>query len=261
MSFPPLTTSPLEKTHMYLRKQSLDALDIEHLADLQSEDFSRGVDQLNLQVYSSWLLPQLVAYFGSWKLLADGKATLKHNCKTKHDQVLYRLTRLRRSQLIKNQTQNPEYAQLTPLILLGFKRHQGFSYEQFREFEGLNLLLEPALHEALVLDELPQLSVDRLLQIRQQGLVYMTGKQVGQTRPPESTWKLYGIQGTEIGSIPALAQTILAQIWLAHPKHRRPTMILDLNDWDNQPQPLVDGEVFAQPKPQLKTGWTAPWLE
>jgi hypothetical protein len=245
---------------MYLRKQSLDALELDHLADLPPEDFSRSVDQLNLQVYSSWLLPQLVAHFGNWKLLGDGKSTVKHNCVGKHNIALYRLSMLRRSQLIKNQTQNPEYAQLTPLILLGLKRHQGFSYEQLRELPGLNYLLEPQLHEALVLDQLPQLSRTRLLEIRQQGLVYMTGKQVGQTRPAESTWKLYGIQGTEIGGIPTLAQTILAQIWLAHPKHRRASMILDLNDWDQMPEPLIDGEVVVQPK-TAAASWEKPWLD
>jgi hypothetical protein len=87
----------------------------------------------------------------------------------------------------------------------------------------------------------------------------MTGKQVGQTRPAESTWKLYGIQGTEIGGIPTLAQTILAQIWLAHPKHRRASMILDLNDWDAMPEPLIDGEVVVQPK--AVAGWEKPWLD
>ena len=174
--------------------------------------------------------------------------------------MLFRSCMLRRSQLIKNQTQNPEYAQLTPLILLGLKRHQGFSYEQLRDFSGLNYLLEPQLYEALVLDELPQLSRDRLLQIRHQGLVYMTGKQAGQTRQAESTWKLYGIQGTELGNIPALAQTILAQIWLAHPKHRRSTMILDLNDWDNMPEPLIDGEVLPKAT-AVSNSWEKPWLD
>ena len=245
---------------MYIRKQSLDALELDHLADLPPEDFSRAVDQLNLQVYSSWLLPQLVAHFGSWKLQQCGKTTVKYNCRSKHSIVLYRLCMLRRSQLIKNQTQNPDYAQLTPLILLGLKRHQGFSYEQLRDFSGLNYLLEPQLYEALVLDELPQLSRDRLLQIRHQGLVYMTGKQAGQTRQAESTWKLYGIQGTELGNIPALAQTILAQIWLAHPKHRRTTMILDLNDWDNMPEPLIEGEVLPKAT-AISSSWEKPWLD
>jgi len=244
---------------MYLRKQSLDALDLDHLADLSPENFSKAVDELNLQAYSSWLLPQLVAHFGTWKLQQCGKTTVKYNCVGKHNIVLYRLAMLRRSQLIKNQTQTPEYAQLTPLILLGLKRHQGFSYEQFRDFSGLNYLLEPQLYEALVLEEMPQLTNTRLLEIRQQGLTYMTGKNAGQTRQAESTWKLYGIQGTEIGRLPTLTQTILAQIWLAHPKHRRNTMILNLNDWDSQPEPLIEGEVLPAAKPV--PGWPRPWLD
>ena len=36
---------------------------------------------------------------------------------------------------------------------------------------------------------------------------------------------------------------MVAQIWLAHPKHRCGDMILDPNDWDNMPQPLIDVDV------------------
>jgi len=86
-----------------------------------------------------------------------------------------------------------------------------------------------------------------LLAIREQGLVYRTGPKAGQTRNPESTWQLYSIQDTELGSQTKLLQSILCQIWLAHPRNRRSTMILDPHDWDNIPQPLVDTQVLAQP--------------
>jgi hypothetical protein len=38
---------------------------------------------------------------------------------------------------------------------------------------------------------------------------------------------------------------MLTQCWLAHPQHRKPTMIVDPNNWDNQPSPLVT-EVFSK---------------
>lgn len=230
---------------MYIRKQDIYTLDIEHWAELGSDQFSEHVDNSNLCNYSSWLLPQLVAHFGRWKLYSTGRETVVKNTVSNLDRVLYRLTRVRRSLLIKNQTQQPEYGQLTPLILLALKRHHGYSYEQFREFDGLQWLLEPLLYDSLVANDPPQLSQDRLLAIRQQGLAYKTGPKAGQQRNPESTWQLYGIGDTELGDQTKLLQSMLCQIWLAHPKHRRETMILDPQDWDNMPQMLVDAELLT----------------
>jgi len=247
---------------MRLRKQELAALDLETLANLDENSFAKTIKAMNLDNYSTWMMPQLVSIFGQWRLQSTGKATILENCKNDFEKACWRLTRVRRSQLVKNQTQQPEYGQFTPLILLGFKRMQGYSYEQFRELPGLDLLLEPDLYEAIVLDQPPQVTKSRLLEIRQQGLVYKTGPKTGETRPAESTWQLYGIQDTELGNYPKLTQTVLTQCWLAHPKHRRQTMILDLNDWDHMPEPLI--EMPIEPKPavtQTSKPTGLPWLD
>jgi hypothetical protein len=247
---------------MIIRKQDIYTLDIEHWADLPQEEFLAQVEGANLHNYSTWLLPQLVAHFGRWRLYSCGRETITKNTHNLLDRVFYRLTRIRRSSLIKNQTQQPEYGQLTPLILLGFRQAQGYSYEQFRELEGLNWLLEPLLYESLVEHQPPQLSVERLLAIRQQGLVYRTGPKAGTSRNPESTWQLYSIADTELGTQTKLLQSMLCQIWLAHPKHRRATMILDPQDWDVMPQPLVDGVVLASTTTTKKStvvGEPMPW--
>lgn len=246
---------------MRLRKQELAALDLEDLANLPEADFLRRVEAMNLYNYASWMMPQLVAVFGGWRLLGDGKTTVLENCRTDFQRACWRLSRLRRSYLVKNQTQQPDYGQFTPLLLLGFKRHQGYSYEQFRELPGLELLLEPELLSTLVQDQLPQLNRDRILEIREQGLAYKTGPKAGTTRLAESTWQLYGIQDTELGAYPKLLQTMITQCWLAHPKHRRPGMILDPWDWDNLPQPLIDQPLPQTPtKPKLATSGL-PWLD
>jgi hypothetical protein len=237
---------------MIIRKQDIYTLDVEHWLPLGQEEFLAEVTSANLHNYSSWLLPQLVAHFGRWQLYSTGRETVAKNTHNDLDKVLYRLSRVRRSLLIKNQTQQPEYGQLTPLILCGFKQAHGYSYEQFRELEGLEWLLEPQLYEALVKHDPPHLTQDRLLKIREQGLVYRTGPKAGQTRNPESTWQLYSIQDTELGEQTKLLQSMLCQIWLAHPKHRRQTMILDPHDWDKMPQPLVDTQLLAQPKTASK---------
>jgi len=250
---------------MHIRKQDIYALDIEHWDEYDNDQFLEIVENSNLCNHSSWLMPQLVAHFGRWRLHANGKDTIVKNCVTALDRVLYRLTRIRRSLLIKNQTQLPEYGQLTPLILLGFKRHQGYSYEQFRELDGLKWILEPLLYESLH-DNIPQVTNNRLLEIRQQGLIYKTGTKAGTSRNPESTWQLFNIGDTELGTSTKLLQSMLCQIWLAHPKHRRETMILDPNDWDSLPAPLIDTQPLATTsKPRgvaVARNWPdLPWID
>ena len=240
---------------MRLRKQELYALDLEDLADLDEQQFQSNIEARNLSNYSSWVLPQLVSIFGQWRLSSCGKTTVRENCKNDFQKACWRLTRVRRSLLIKNQTQQPEYGQFTPLILLGFKRMQGLSYEQFRPLANLEFLVEPDLLEAITPIP-PQLEKNRLLEIRQQGLVYKTGAYQGKQRQAESTWQLYGIQDTELGGYPKLTQTMLTQCWLAHPKHRRQTMILDLENWDRLPEPLVEMPI----EPVTKTS-NLPWLD
>jgi len=231
---------------MRLHKQDLSALGLDKLANLSINDVANWAKQQNFSNYSSWMLPQLVSIFGQWKLYSCGKTTLQENCKNDFLRGCWALTRIARSQLIKNQTKEPEYGTLTPLILLGFKRMQGYSYEQFRELPGLEWLLEPALYDALILKENPsKLTKERLLAIRQQGLIYRTGPKAGTTRDSTSTWQLYGIQDTELGYLPKVTQTIMCQIWLAHPQHRRETMILDLDDWDYIPESIIESELFT----------------
>jgi len=228
---------------MIIQKQQLNSLDIADWSELSDEDFSSCVESANLSNYSSWLLPQLVAHFGNWQKAATGLETVVNNCQTKHQRSLYRLARVRRSLLIKNQTKQPEYGQLTPLILLGFRRNQNFSYESWRGYTGLEWLVEPDLLQTMHSQQ-PQLTVARILEIREQGLTYRSGTYVGTQRNPLSTWQLYGIQDTEFGDLPKLQQAQLAQIWLAHPKHRRETMVLTSSNWDEMPPPIISDELF-----------------
>lgn len=231
---------------MHLQKQQLIALDIASWANLSDEDFLEKVNRHQLSNYHTWLLPQLVAHFGTWTVLENGLDTVRHNCQSDHDRSLWRLTRLRRSELIKQQTKYPTYAQLTPLILLGQLRHSGTSYSWWQNYPGLEWILEPALYAATRATT-PVLDTNRLLAIREQGLVYRTGKLAGTGRNPQSTHQLYGIQDTELGSLDKLQQTITLQCWLAHPGLRCETMILDTDNWSNIPQPLITTELFPQP--------------
>ena len=112
---------------------------------------------MQLSHLQSWLLPQLVAWYGSWTLVYDSQsnydclATVKHNCSDPKSRAFYMLSRVKRSLLVAQQTKTPDYASLTPLILMGLKRMQGINYETFRGSTGLQYLLEPVSYTHLTL--------------------------------------------------------------------------------------------------------------
>lgn len=261
---------------LQLRKQSITELPHNLIATMTEVELSDFCEKNKLNRYESWLLPQLVAAFGSWTLVkAEGKPdvrlTLKHNCEGSLEaQAYWRLSRVPRQMLVTKQIAVAEYATLTPLILAGFKRMQGVAYESWRDCAGLDYVVEPRLFEAVALDgDLPNLGSERLLEIRTQGLTTRSGKSAGQLKNAETTWSLNGISDTELGHLPKLTQSILTQIWLAHPVHRHNLMILDPQNWDRMPEPLIAPTIFKQPvkesaaldpKPNQSTKSLLPWM-
>jgi hypothetical protein len=262
---------------MLFKKQELHSIDFTPTYNQSVETFEAWCESHELSHLYGWLLPQLVAWFGTWTLVKDASgeidclATIRQNCPDPQSRAFYTLSRIKRSVLVANQTRSPDYATLTPLILMGQKRMAGVSYETWRTATNLSWILEPRLYSALVLE--PEvlgaacsLGSDRLIQIRDQGLLARTGTKAGQMKPAKSTWSLTGIQDTELGSLPKITQTILTQCWLAHPESRTPYMILDLQNWDAMPQPLLTNDIFkavpaAVPstKPVKETANLMPW--
>lgn len=250
---------------MYLKKQDLSELNYKELVSLTDAELSE-FSQKHLQPHFLWLLPQLVANFGSWTLVEtagqiDIKATLQQNVgQDPKQQVLWKLTRIPRSDLVRSQVGFPEYATFTPIILMGFKRYQGVQYERWRGLDHLEWILEPKLLEAICVDY-SDLGSDELLDIRTQGLMNKTGQKAGTLKPPESTWSLTGVKDTKLGHLPKLTQTMLCQIWIAHPSKRTHYMILDPKNWDNMPEPIISAEIFQpQDTKQTKQTNTLPWL-
>lgn len=254
---------------LQLKKLHIEELPLKEIATMCEQELEAWCDKNQLNRMGSWLLPQLVAHFGSWQLVKSGgkpdvKLTLKQNCE--HNlaaQACWRLSRIPRTCLLTKQVAIPEYAVLTPLVLAGFKRMQGVSYESWRGCNNLEYILEPRLFEAATA-VCPDLGSERLLQLRSQGLMTRSGKTAGQLKPAESTWSLTGIQDTEIGHLPKLTQTMLAQIWLAHPQHRNSLMILDPNNWDRMPEPLIATTIFKAAEkevtPKTKPVEHLPWM-
>jgi len=257
---------------MLFRKQEINSLDFTGTEHLDVAGWETWCESMQLSHLHQWLLPQLVAWYGSWTLVLDEHsnydclATVKRNCSDPKSRAFYMLSRVKRSLLVPIMTKSPDYGTLTPLILMGLKRMQGINYETFRSSTGLQYLLEPRLLDALVLDSadlevVDGLGSDRLLEIQKQGLTTKSGKTAGSIKPAKSTWSLSGIQDTEIGHLPKLTQTILTQCWLAHPELRTPYMILDLQNWDSMPQPLVTNDIFkaVQTQPKQELADVLPW--
>jgi hypothetical protein len=251
---------------MLFKKCEIHSLNFMGTEALTMEGWETWAESNDLSHFSSWIMPQLVAWYGSWTLAYDSLgsidclATVRNNCPDPQSRAFYMLSRMKRSLLVASQTKSPDYATLTPLILMGQKRMRGVNYETWRTAKDLSWILEPRLYEAVMLDpEVAEtccnLGSDRLIEIRDQGLLARTGKYAGSKKPAKSTWSLTGIQNTEIGSLPKITQTILTQCWLAHPESRTPYMILDLQNWDNMPAPLITNDIFKAPavQPQQPT--------
>lgn len=249
---------------MRITKQDITELDLKSINSMTDTELEQFCESNKLSHFAGWLLPQMVAHFGSWTLAytsagnIDVLATLKQNVGTDPKlQAIWKLSRVKRSLLIPIMSKAPDYGTLTPLILMGLKRMQNISYQSWRGLPNLEYVLESRLLEALDLnaDDLDicrSLGSDRLLELRDQGLLQRSGAKAGQSKKPESTWSLTGMAGTEIAHLPKLTQTMLTQIWLAHPSLRTPYMILDPNNWDNLPAPLLTPDIFKAPEIELK---------
>lgn len=230
--------------------------------DSQLEDLAKTH---HLTTYNSWMLPQIAAYYGNWRLvrkdnLVDAIATARENIVTDYDIGLWRVvTKLKRGSLVKSQV-NPEFASysaLVPLILMGIKKFQGVKYSHWNILENCPLidsnLLQAMLWQPdeshLEMDLLPNeiaygLGSTRLLELRETGLTIKSGLRMGTQQSPTSAWCLRGMQNTELAKAPKLVGTMLTQIWVANPSLRTEYMVLEPNNWDLMPDPLVAGTIF-----------------
>lgn len=234
------------------------------LNDSQLEDLAKSHF---LTAFNSWMLPQIAAHYGNWDLVfnAEGKvdpnATAKKNISSPWDIGLWKVcTRLKRGSLVKSQI-NPEFASysaLVPLILMGAKKYKGVLYNSW-DITPTTKLVDKNLLEAMLwqpddshsdyLDMVPgevryNLGSERLIELRTQGLQVKSGPKKGSYLNPQSAWCLRGMQGTELAKAPKLVGTMLCQIWVAHPSLRTEYMILDPNNWDWMPPPLVTQDIF-----------------
>ena len=232
-----------------LRKQHIDEFDFAQYAE--APDLEALAERDGLTNYNTWMLPQILAHYGSWRLVKNDQGqvlpqeTAKQNITEPWHMGLWRVvTRLKRGSLVKLQGSpiGVNYSSLVPIILAGAKRYQNVAYSRWQLTPDTKLVHQELL-EAMFCDY-PDLGSERLLEIREQGLTIKSGAKAGSVQKATSKWTLTGIQDTELHGLPKLAVTMLAQIWVANPSLRTELMILDPKNWDVMPKPLVDSEIF-----------------
>jgi len=203
----------------------------------------------------SWgvkLLDQIVAEFSKHKLndlgskgTISGLQYLKDNLdpKSERDMGIYRFIMMdgRSSYLDKMSTgEAKKYCTLVPLILYAHKLYNGIDYSRW-ERETLHYVVNEALCEAM-LTEIPELSTERLLELRAMGLM-----SAGKSRSATTTYSLYHLGDTELREFNSLVKIMLCQTWAAHPSNRTKYMVLDPMKWDSLPTPLIDSNIFKLP--------------
>jgi hypothetical protein len=212
----------------------------------------------------NWLPHQLLAYFGTWTAVVDdtGKysAPLTWDANTRARGDYYALgsallATSTRTNFFKDAPKgNQQYKSvinpLVPIILAGFKKFQGINYSEWNPV-GLETLLDPELAK-LVGVTVPELSHSELIALRNTALTDKEGARAGIPNNPATCTKLNHLGDTAIGHLPKLAKYMALQTWAAHPSNRNEYMILDPNNWDAIPEPLVSKDIFL-PKPLQAT--------
>jgi hypothetical protein len=250
------------------KKYSIETLPHCELVKLTDAQLTEWCDTNNVYAHHAWLLPQIVARMSNWTPqrvggVLDVKQTLRLGCVTTLDQLCWRLARLPRSALIKGQVANPQYSQLVPLMLLAWKQQFGINYSAWQNSQRLELVLEPKLYEMVNLSAEQReivcgLGSEQLLELRDHGLWNSRAQKL---KSATSTWALSRVAGTPLAGLPKLTQTILTQIWLAHPTKRNSNMILDPLNWDKIPPPLVSAEPLLETTTTPTTDtYKLPWL-
>lgn len=229
----------------------------------------------------SWLPQQMMAYFGSWDAVCvDGVysplLTVKRNTQERNDLFALgalMLAKAPRSDFFKgalkgNQQYKSPINPLVPIVLAGFKRYQNIPYEAWNKSE-ISAIVDDEI-AALVGCKVPQQTDADILAIRNNALTPKNGARAGKSNNPATTASLYHLQESAIGHLPKLARHMVLQTWAAHPQNRDPYAIVDPENWDRVPPPLVEGTDLFVPQEQMPskvkfvTGTSAPadmpWL-
>lgn len=223
------------------------------------------IERYGLQYHVDWFMPQLITWLGNLPVYKNddgflsGQQFRNKNFVTDQDKGLYRFLMINeRSSYLKLQYKAPakQYCALVPLILYAQKLVKNIPYQAW-DPEELHYVVNRDLADAMCYDA-PEFSKDAVLEQRTLGLTPAGG---GAMKNPETTHMLYGPQ-LKTGifkDTPKLARVMMTQIWCAHPNNRTRYMVLDPNNWDKMPAPLISTQVFDTPVTATHAGAIDDW--
>lgn len=246
----------------------------EERAKAVAEETKEQITKLGLKAKGSWLLPQITAHIAKMSLPrnAEGKIDplkfLSDNFTDDWHKGLYHYCMAYQRGLIVGQQYTlpfRNYSALVPLLMMPAKKFNGVQYSEWDK-EKLKLVVDSQLYKAMTCD-IPRgtLSTEEILENRRHGLEIKSGKNVGTSRNPATSFKLYGTATETFSQLPWLVQVMAAQIWVAHPTNRTDVMVLDWENWDNMPASLIVTEILpSTPKKTTLVGANThevPWWE
>ena len=202
---------------------------------------------------STTILPELMTLIGNLptKLnengLISGNAFIEWFSKSPINRGIYVFLMLdTRSAYLTQQYKGTArtFSSLVPLIPYAIRLVRGVPYTAWDPKE-IRQVVNNDLADAMLFDLDPKPTRDDILEGREQGLTFASGKDVGKMRNPVTSFKLFATAGTCFEKTPHLWQVMTSQIWVAHPENRSKYMVLDPTNWDRVPPPLVSVEVFA----------------
>lgn len=253
----------------------------EIIAEAKVDVATAFVQRYNLGSNYNWMLPQMMAHFGTWKAIKNSKGkycgqdTLHYNTKdSAFDFGLHLISMLQRGVLIKcplNSKTQKHYLlntinHLVPLVLGGFKIYQKIPYSAW-EKRDIQYIVDPELYWGMVSEVPKDMPAEAILSLRTLGLSNRGEKTSGKTpfKSPVSQSRLAHLDEWDNSEYDLtrtnyLGLGMLAQIWCAHPDNRNPEyQVLDPLDWDNVPAPLVEASISKPIKKYPTTMATAPW--
>ncbi len=207
----------------------------------------------------SWLPHQMMAYFATWTPVRRGEVyspALTYQRAVVEGQDLFALgasllAKAPRGEFFRgapkgSQQYKSPINSLVPIVLAGFKRYHNIPYMAWDLTEIA--AFENAEIAKLVGTKLPDLTQSELIALRNTALTAKSGPRAGRTDNPATSANLYHLQDTALGHLPKFAKYMALQTWCAHPQNRDPYAILDPENWDRVPEPLLTGVDIFVPK-------------
>lgn len=142
------------------------------------------------------------------------------------------------------QVGNPNHSALVPLILAAFKIHREVGYSEWDwKHPYMKVFVDQDILDACTKYPYIIPTKEEILSAREYSLQIKSGKRVGENKNPTSqysvTSRAFGSL-SEYNDLPRLRKIMLCQLWVAHPLLRTDLMILDVNNKDEIPLPLVE---------------------